>query len=88
MERIVTYWVQEADVDGFRWDVGLDIPEAWFIRVRESLQRSGPTFFLGEGSPAYLHPENDMSYDWNLPARFKDIGKGGPICDHSIEMHT
>ena len=77
MERIVTYWVREADVDGFRWDVGLDIPEAWFIRVRESLQRLKPMFFLGEGSPAYLHPENDMSYDWNLPARFKDIGARG-----------
>jgi hypothetical protein len=34
-------------------------------------------FFLGEGWPAYLHPENDMSYDWNLPARFKDIGVRG-----------
>ena len=77
MERIVTYWVQNADVDGFRWDVGLDIPEAWFTRVRESLQRLKPVFFLGEGWPAYLHPENDMSYDWNLPARFKDIGIRG-----------
>jgi glycosidase len=77
MERIVTYWVQNADVDGFRWDVGLDIPEAWFTRVRESLQAIKPVFFLGEGKPAYLHPENDMSYDWDLPARFKDIAVGG-----------
>lgn len=77
MERIVTNWVQDADVDGFRWDVGLDIPEGWFSRVRESLQRIKPVFFLGEGWPAYLHPENDMSYDWNLPARFKDIGVRG-----------
>jgi glycosidase len=77
MERIVTYWVQNADVDGFRWDVGLDIPEAWFSRVRESLQRIKPMFYLGEGWPASLHPENDMSYDWNLPERFKDIGARG-----------
>ncbi|MBA2715333.1 MAG: hypothetical protein H0U55_17510, partial [Rubrobacteraceae bacterium] len=79
MERIVTYWVRNADVDGFRWDVGLDIPEGWFIRVRESLQSIKPMFFLGEGWPASLHPENDMSYDWDLPQRFKDIGvKGQP----------
>lgn len=77
MERIVTYWVQNTEVDGFRWDVGLDMPEAWFTRVRESLQRIKPVFFLSEGEPAYQHPENDMSYDWNLPARFKDIGVRG-----------
>jgi glycosidase len=77
MKRIVTYWVQNADVDGFRWDVGMDIPEGWFTRVRESLQRIKPMFFLGEGWQAHLHPENDMSYDWYLPERFKDIGVRG-----------
>ena len=89
MERIVTYWVQNADVDGFRWDVGLDIPQEWFIRVRESLQRIKPMFFLGEGWPAYLHPENDMSYDWDLPARFKDIAvRGQPATILDTHLNT
>jgi len=86
MERIITYWVQNADVDGFRWDAGMDIPEGWFTRVRESLQRIKPVFFLGEGWQAHLHPENDMSYDWNLPERFKDIGVRG-LSATSLDAH-
>lgn len=86
MERIVTYWVQNADVDGFRWDVAPRIPEAWYGRVRESLQRIKPVFFLAEGDTPYLHPENDMSYDGQFHVVCKRIA-GRTAAATALDMH-
>jgi hypothetical protein len=77
MERIVTFWVQDVGVDGFRWDSGMRIPGSWYVRVRKSLERIKPVFFLVEGDSPNLHPENDMSYDSLFHVVCKRIGIEG-----------
>jgi glycosidase len=90
MTRICQWWVQNSDVDGFRWDVADRIPEDWYISVREALQAVKPqVFLLAEGWTPRQHPENDMTYDWYLHEKFKAIGTAGaPATTSDTHMST
>jgi glycosidase len=61
------YWIEEADVDGFRCDVAYFVPTEFWNDLRISLDSLKPVFMLAEADQADHHYEAfDMSYGWEL----------------------
>ncbi len=77
MIKAMKYWVQEADVDGFRCDVAERVPLAFWNQVRDSLEMIKPVFMLAEGDAPELHDHAfDATYSWNLYYLMNDIAGG------------
>jgi glycosidase len=72
----MTYWVREADVDGFRCDVASLVPTPFWIRARAALDAVKPMFMLAESNDPAIHVAFDMTYDWKLLDLFADIANG------------
>jgi glycosidase len=72
----MTYWVKEADVDGFRCDVASLVPTPFWIRARAALDAVKPMFMLAESNDPAIHAAFDMTYDWKLLDLFADITNG------------
>ena len=61
------YWIEEADVDGFRCDVAYFVPTEFWNDLRSSLDSLKPVFMLAEADQTDHHYEAfDMSYGWEL----------------------
>lgn len=77
MIAAMRYWLENADVDGFRCDVAMRVPLAFWVRARTELDRVKPgQFWLAEGDRADLHQAFDMTYDWSLFHTLVDIAAG------------
>jgi glycosidase len=77
MTEAMAFWLQEADVDGFRCDVAGLVPTPFWEQAREALERIKPVFMLAEWSDAALHRKAfDMTYDWDLYELLKKLAKG------------
>jgi glycosidase len=73
MIRGLRWWVEQANVDGFRFDAAWNVPPDFFAQARMGLERRKPVFFLGEADDPAYHPMNDMTYAWDLPDLYGDI---------------
>jgi glycosidase len=77
MRKALSFWVREADVDGFRCDVAGMIPFAFWDSVRVDLNRIKPVFMLAEWEdPALLVNAFDMDYNWELLHVMNGIARG------------
>lgn len=77
MIAAMRYWIVETDIDGFRCDVAMRVPTAFWNRARAELDRVKPQFWLAEADGADLHAAAfDMTYDWSLYNAFVDIAAG------------
>ena len=77
MTDAMSFWVREADIDGFRCDVAGLLPVAFWNHARAELDKIKPMFMLAEWAEPELHEQAfDMTYDWKLADIFKKIGKG------------
>ena len=71
------FWVEEADIDGYRCDVAADVPTDFWNDARFELDRIKPVFMLAEAEkPEHHEKAFDMSYSWELHALFNDIAQG------------
>jgi glycosidase len=78
MTEALTYWVSEADVDGYRCDVAGFIPTDFWNRVRKELDAIKPVFMLAEWESRDLHAEAfDMTYAWTWNQIVRGITTGG-----------
>ena len=68
MIDMLKYWVDDMQVDGFRFDVAELVPLDFWIDAREAVNEVKPdVLFLAEGSAPELHVTAfDMSYSWNI----------------------
>jgi cyclomaltodextrinase / maltogenic alpha-amylase / neopullulanase len=80
MTGALKYWVKEADIDGFRCDVGGFIPVDFWENARAELDSIKPVFMLAEWESRDLHKKAfDMTYSWSLWNKMHDatVGKKG-----------
>ncbi len=77
MIEVLKYWVNEFDVDGFRFDVSELVPLDFWEQAREELERIKPQFWLSEGTlPEHHLKAFDMTYSWNIYDLFNPILNG------------
>ncbi|GAA6185103.1 alpha-amylase family glycosyl hydrolase [Aliiglaciecola sp. NS0011-25] len=64
--KAMRYWVEVADIDGFRCDVAGFIPNDFWAAVRADLETIKPIFMLAEWESKDLHQNAfDMTYAWS-----------------------
>ena len=77
MTDALKYWVQEADVDGYRCDVAGFVPVDFWNNARKEMDAIKPVFMLAEWESRDLHAEAfDMSYAWSWYEAAVNIAKG------------
>lgn len=90
MIEMLSYWVKEFDIDGFRFDVSELVPLDFWEEARVHLEKLKPQFWLSEGTlPEHHLKAFDMTYSWNIYDLFKPIldGKRKPQAIlHSIQL--
>ncbi|MEZ0484047.1 alpha-amylase family glycosyl hydrolase [Fibrella aquatica] len=74
----MSFWVREADIDGYRMDVASLVPDNFWQEARLSLDKIKPVFMLGEweGDPALFRSCFNMNYGWAMHTLLKNIAKG------------
>lgn len=66
MTESLTYWIKEADIDGFRCDVAEMVPTDYWATIRPELNKLKPVFLLAEGERPELHTSGfDATYTWS-----------------------
>lgn len=69
------FWLTEADVDGFRCDVAMEVPTDFWDETRPQLEAVKPgVFMLAEASVPELQKKGfDMGYNWPMKDLFNQI---------------
>ncbi len=84
MTAMLKYWVQTADVDGFRCDVAYMVPVDFWEQARNELKKIKPDIMLlAEASkPELLVNAFDIDYSWPLLATVGNVlNQGAPASD-------
>ena len=77
MTAAMTYWVREADIDGYRCDVAGYVPVDFWENARHELEAIKPVFLLAEWEARDLHAGAcDATYAWSWWDILHKIGKG------------
>jgi glycosidase len=84
MTNALTYWVREADIDGYRCDVAGFVPLDFWETARAEMEDIKPVFLLAEYESRDLHVAAfDMSYAWTWSDALHHIAMGrsdlGPL---------
>jgi len=73
----MSYWVKEADIDGFRCDVAWALPVDFWDEARARLDALKPVFLLAEAdTPEMQIRAFDMTYDWVLYHMLIKVARG------------
>ncbi|WP_461633205.1 alpha-amylase family glycosyl hydrolase [Labilibaculum euxinus] len=71
------YWIENADVDGFRCDVAGMVPTDFWEKARKDLDAVKPVFMLAEdGGHELVENAFDMGYGWDFHHLMNEIAKG------------
>lgn len=77
MKESMIYWIEEANIDGFRFDVAHMVPVDFWNNVRDTLLKVKEVFLLAEADQPVLHEEAmDMSYDWKFHHIMNEVAQG------------
>jgi glycosidase len=77
MAEAMSYWVREADIDGYRCDVAGFVPTDFWEQVRRELDAIKPVFMLAEWEARDLHTRAfDMTYAWSWNEAMHHIAVG------------
>jgi len=77
MAGALKFWVEEADVDGYRCDVASMVPTDFWDEARKQLDQIKPVFMLAEAEkPELLENAFDMDYAWEFHHIMNEIAKG------------
>lgn len=93
MIDMLTWWLTETDVDGFRFDVAELVPNNFWAAAKSACQRvKSDVFFLAEGAVPELHLNgHDMTYSWNVWDYLTQVAQGKAKVSQlrqSIEMEA
>lgn len=76
------YWVEEADIDGYRCDVAGMVPIEFWNKARKELDEIKPVFMLAEWESPEMHEHAfDMTYAWDLHHLMNEIAQGEKYTD-------
>lgn len=71
------WWIDQADIDGFRCDVAGYVPiEFWRFSTAQIREKKSDAFMLAEWDEPYLHEVFDMTYGWDFHHRTNEVAKG------------
>ena len=74
MINVMTYWVRDAGIDGFRCDVADFVPLDFWETARAELDRIKPVVMIAEGKDPDDHLKAfDLTYSWNLYEAMDDV---------------
>jgi glycosidase len=74
MKRVMRYWVEEFDIDGYRADVAELVPMEFWAEAISDLRSIKPVLMLAEGADPELHSAGfDLSYSWTFYHGLKDV---------------
>ncbi len=77
MTDALTYWVNEANIDGYRCDVAGFVPIEFWNNARKELDAIKPVFMLAEWESRDLHARAfDMTYAWSWNEAVHNICMG------------
>ena len=78
MTGAMTFWLREADIDGYRMDVAGLVPTDFWKEVRPQLDKVKPVFMLAEWEADADHFRTcfNMNYGWAMHKLLKDVAKG------------
>lgn len=76
MVDALKFWVEEADIDGYRCDVAGMVPNDFWVVARDELDKIKPVFMLAEWDEPELHMAFDMTYAWGLMHTINQIAEG------------
>lgn len=83
MRNSMKFWVQEADIDGFRCDVASMVPTDFWNNTRKELDKIKPVFMLAEAEkPEHHEKAFDMSYGWSTHSMMNEIAAGNKEAYH------
>lgn len=76
------FWINEADIDGFRCDVAHNVPVDFWNDCRVALDKVKPVFMLAEAEkPELVKQAFDADYGWDNHHLLNDIAKGKKNAD-------
>ncbi|WP_081990232.1 alpha-amylase family glycosyl hydrolase [Psychroserpens sp. Hel_I_66] len=77
MTEAMTYWVKEAQIDGYRCNAAGFVPIEFWENAREELDKIKPVFMLAEWESRDLHANAfDMTYAWSWNEAMHQICMG------------
>ncbi|WP_026375233.1 alpha-amylase family glycosyl hydrolase [Aestuariibacter salexigens] len=77
MINAMCYWVEQADIDGFRCDVAGYVPNDFWRQARAALMKRKHVFMLAEWEARDLHEYAfDMTYAWSWNEAMHAIAHG------------
>ncbi|MEY3399447.1 MAG: hypothetical protein RL220_2041, partial [Bacteroidota bacterium] len=83
MKDAMRFWVKEYDIDGFRCDVAMKVPNPFWEEVRASLDSIKPVFMLAEAEDPEMHRHAfDMTYGWEMMHITNHVAKGDSNLSH------
>ena len=81
---MLKYWIQEADLDGYRCDTASMVPTSFWEQARAELAKTKPDIMmLAEADkPQLLTNAFDIDYAWPLLNKVRDVlGKSAPASE-------
>ena len=75
---VLKFWIEEADIDGYRMDVGFMAPDDFWDEAVPALQKVKPVFMLAESDHPYHRNSGlfQMNFGWPFHHLMNDIAKG------------
>jgi glycosidase len=79
MTDVLTYWIKEFDLDGYRCDAAAEVPTDFWEQARAELEAVKPSIMmLAEAAkPELLRNAFDIDYAWPLLSTLNDIVMNG-----------
>ncbi|MEI6433579.1 MAG: alpha-amylase family glycosyl hydrolase [Bacteroidota bacterium] len=82
MTEALSYWIKEADIDGYRCDVAGMMPVDYWNEAAPVLRKIKPIFMLAEEEKPIMHDTAfDATYSWGIHHILNDIAKGKKSAD-------
>jgi len=73
MIDMMRWWIQTADVDGFRCDMAMLVPLDFWKQARETLDPLKPLFWLAECEEIAYHEVFDATYTWKFLHKMESV---------------
>ncbi|MBR2199697.1 MAG: alpha-amylase, partial [Bacteroidales bacterium] len=81
------FWVQNADIDGFRCDVAGMVPTDFWVECRKELEQIKPLFMLAEDDNPEIHKAFDASYNWKCHHILNGIAQGKNTAQDLVALY-